>query len=277
MNRVADRLERYVFPMIWFTGLAIVLIMATADKSTAPNSIAPQVAQVRGAVVHVSKDDECQGSGCLLTPDGILFSAKHITDGDPNGQYTVTLDDGKKYKVKYALEDREADISYMLLDLDGREPNLPCAPLAPADSLRVGDYVMVAGSPLGRDNINTFSLGIVSALNRHLDERRGWSIYGRYQWHAMIQTTSPAFPGNSGGAVFDMQGRVVGVLVAGCDATLNYAVPVRQLRASIDAVRQWFTLCRIRPLHDDASATRPEPEYQIDSNEPFDKTGGICR
>jgi len=221
------------------------IVSLTVIVPRAPQSIAPQVTQVRGAVVHVAKVGSCESSGCLISSDGILFTARHVTGGDPCGTYVVTLDSGAQYPVKYVLEDREADLSYMKLDLP-KGVTTPWVVLAPADSLRVGDPVIIAGSPLGRQNINTFSLGIVSALDRDLD----------YKWHAMIQTTGPAYPGNSGGAIFNMEGRVVGVLVAGQGDCLNFGVPVIFLRESVKAVRQWFVLCRIRPLQPDMRGPR---------------------
>jgi len=242
-----------VIAVLTFT---IILINVCDRPTTTPQGIAPQVSQVRGAVVHIARDGGGQASGCLISPDGILFTAQHVTRSDPNMQYTVTLDDGKQYPVKYVLEDRENDVSFMKLDLKNREPNLPYAQLAKEDTMRVGDALIIAGSPLGKDNINTFSLGILSATNRHLDQRRGWEDYTRYQWHAMIQSTSPAFPGNSGGPVFNMRGEVIGVLVAGQAETLNFAVPVARFRESISAVRQWFMLCRLRPLMPDMRGPR---------------------
>lgn len=230
-----------------------------AGRPPAPRyGIADQVTRVRSAVVHIQKGDECQGSGCLLTSDGILFTARHITDGDPCGIYTVTLDDGSRYVAKYILEDREADVSYMKLDLP---PGIttPYARLAHEDTMCVGDALMIFGSPLGKDNVNTVSLGILSAVNRNLDQREGWEQYTRYQWHAMIQSTSPAFPGVSGGPVFDMQGRVIGVLVAGQAETLNFAVPVARFRESIGTVRDWFALCRLRPLVPDMRGPQGPP------------------
>jgi S1-C subfamily serine protease len=261
-----------VFLLIVWTPILLrpqKVVHKTVYKTTIQASIAPQVAQVRGVVVHVQREGSWQGSGCLLTDDGILFTARHVTDGDPCGVYTVTLDDGNRYPVKYVLEDREADLSYMKLDLP-RGVTLPFATLAPSDTLRVGDSVIIAGSPLGKDNFNTFSLGIISALNRNLDQREGeWQQYAGLKWHAMIQTTSPAYPGNSGGPIFDMQGHVVGVLVAGMDATLNYGVPVVYLRDSIEAVRQWFTLCRIRPLLPDVRGPQG-PQGPPGQNAPVD-------
>ena len=255
------------------TGIVIVLIMVqmicvvafrpqpiTVYKTvyqTTPQGIAPQVAQVRGAVVHVAKEGPCQGSGCLISPDGILFTARHVSDNEP-AKYTVTLDDGKQYPVKYVLEDRENDVSFMQLILP---PGVctPYVPLAKEDNLRVGDAIFIFGSPLGKENMNTVSLGILSAKERDLVQR-GWPEAQQYNWHVMLQSTSPAFPGNSGGPVFNMQGEVIGVLVAGEAETLNFSVPISRVRDTIETVRNWFSLCRFRVVSPDMRGPQGEPD-----------------
>ena len=229
--------------VIAFVVGAVVVGMALPHRND--DRLPDLIDDVRSSVVHISKVGEHQGSGCLISRDGILFTAKHVSDGKP-GDYEVTLDDGRTFMVKpgYVLEDRENDVTFMLLDLAGTEPNLPYATLATEDRLRVGQQVVIMGSPLGSDNFNSVSAGILSSLNRDLYNRRGWESEQRFSWHVMLQSTSPAFPGNSGGPVFNMGGEVIGVLVAGEAETLNFSVPVARFADTIDAVRTHFKLCR---------------------------------
>jgi serine protease Do len=240
-------------------GLTVGILTRPTPQS-AQQGIADQVAEVRSTVVHVERVGQWQGSGCLISPDGILFSAKHVTDSTP-AEYVVTLDSGERFPVKYVLEDRENDVSFMQLDLQGHEPNLPYAKIAAENTMRVGDAIFIFGSPLGKPNFNTVSLGILSAVERNLYDRAGWEEYRRYDWHAMLQTTSPSFPGNSGGPCFNMQCEVVGVLVAGQSPTLNFAVPIGRVRGTIDAVRQWFMLCRLRVVQPEDSPVASVPTY----------------
>lgn len=245
--------------------------------------IADEVAMVRDAVVHVYKKDECQGSGCLISRDGIIFTAKHVTDGQ-YGEYEIRLDDGRIFAVKYAIEDKENDIAFMQLDLeharrpgpqwapaDGldqknyveyvQEPNLPRAKLADGDRLRMGDRVFIMGSSHGIYNFNSVSLGIVSGVNRDLYNRKGgWQQYQRYNWHVMLQTTSPAFPGNSGGPVFDLDCNVIGVLVAGEAETLNFSVPVARFRDTVDDVRVQLSLCRFNVIEEEEEEKETEDD-----------------
>lgn len=196
--------------------------------------IANNVETVRPSVVHILKEGECQGSGVILSADGIVMTAKHVTDST-YGKYMVTLDDQETvYTTKYVIEDKENDIAFLWLDLP-KGTKLPFVKLH-SGKPRVGDQIFIGGSPFGKGNINTFTTGIVSAENRELD--------GDYDWHVMVQTDSAANPGNSGGPVFNMDNEVIGVLVAGYNATLNYSVPVARFRDTIETVRNWFRLQR---------------------------------
>ncbi len=212
--------------------------------------ISQNIETVRSSVVHVRKDGVCQGSGVVLSADGIVMTAKHVTDGTP-GTYTITLDDRTtEYKVKYVIEDKENDIAFLQLDLSNSAELLPYATLSKRAS-HVGDMVFIGGSPFGIKNINTFTTGIISADQREFG--------GPYDWHLMVQTDSAANPGNSGGPVFNMRNEVIGVLVAVHNATLNYSVPVAQFRDTIEDVRNWFRLQRF-----DVIDGAPEPAVQYD-------------
>ncbi len=264
-RRAGARRVVNVLGVILVLALGTVAIREAGYRLQGPQGIAPQVAQVRGAVVHVDKAGVCQGSGCIVDPQGIVFTAKHVTDHTP-GAYTVTLDNGKSYPVKYALEDREHDVAFLKLDLPAGV-TLPVVELADLSAMRVGDPVFIMGSPLGRFNFNSVSLGILSAMQRDLDSSRPGS-YG-YGWRVTFQSTSPAYPGNSGGPVFNVRGEVIGVLVAGVDATLNYSVPVAVFKDRLDTVRNWFALSRFEPVPDKV------PDKPVVDEDGFSKTGGI--
>lgn len=241
-----EKVRRWKMPSNRLCGLLIVcgvvLCCMTIFKDPGRN-LADVVEAVRPAVVHVEKLGNCEGSGCLISPDGIIFTAKHVS-GSAAGDYKVTLDDGRVFRVLYVIEDRQNDIAFMKLDLAGAEPNLPFARMGDEGTMRVGDSLFIFGSPLGRENINTVSTGILSAKDRNLHDRRDFGPYRRYNWHVMLQTTSPAFPGNSGGPCFNVAGEVIGVLVAGYAETLNFAVPIARFSDQVETIRRWFELSR---------------------------------
>ena len=197
--------------------------------------IANQVEKVMPSVVHIEKEGVCQGSGCIISEDGIIFTAKHVTEG--GGDFIVTLNDGRKYKTDICIEDTKYDVAFLKIkDVN----NFDFSMLADLDDCRVGDGVFISGSPFGFGNFNSVSLGILSSKQRNLDTPHD---YG-YGWGVTFQSDATAEPGNSGGPVFNMAGDVIGVLVAGMDATVNYSVPVAVFKNNIGTIRNWFELSR---------------------------------
>lgn len=217
------------------------------------------IASVRGAVVCITKDDRYSASGCIVSSDGIVFTARHLTDG-VEGQYRVHLDDGREFGVKYVLEDRVKDIAFLKLDLPAGT-HIQYMELSPFVRPVVGESVFMIGSPHGFGNFNTVSVGIVSALGRNLKDREGWNSVAKYNWMDMVQSTSPAFPGNSGGPVFNMRGEVLGSLVAGEDATLNFSIPVWQFASLVAVADRMFAECDLRVVTPcDKTTFTPEAE-----------------
>ncbi len=227
--------------------LMIVLLGGCGKLSTTVN-------RVRSSVVHIEKVGEWEGSGFVLTSDGIICTAKHVVEG--GGKFIVTFDDGTKLTTEIALQDNEYDVGFLKVKPD--KP-LNTARLA-SFNLRAGDPVFIMGSPLGYFNFNSVTLGIVSAKQRDLDAVANSGL----GWHVMFQSDSAAYPGNSGGPVFNMQGWVIGILVAGVDASLNYSVPVDVfkdkmywVRAGLEAQR--FTVPQPKPAENDEWVPEQEP------------------
>jgi S1-C subfamily serine protease len=227
--------------------IVIAAILITGCKEQVVVGIADQVDKARSSVVHIEKVGKSQGSGCIISADGIVFTAKHVTDG--GGDFIVTLDNGVKYTTSICVESKEYDVAFLKI-----KPDVPLIPAKMADltSIRVGDPVFIMGSPFGSENFNSVSLGIVSHKQRNLDATQD---YG-FGWGITFQTDATAEPGNSGGPVFNMDGNVVGVLVAGMDATVNYSVPVGVFDEDVDTISLWFELTKF---------TVPEPKVYVPS------------
>jgi S1-C subfamily serine protease len=238
MQRVKDIL-RTVFLCLVMAGIGfacvavpVLMILDVPTTTTAHFGIADQVERVRDTVVHIYKEGVGQGSGCIISEDGFIFTAKHVTDGDA-GNYVVTLDDGTKYDVVEVLEVKDHDVAILRIEPD--EP-LPYSRLAEAKDMRPGDMLFIMGSPYGDTNFNSVTLGILSAVNRD---------YPDYQWSPVFQTDAPgAWKGNSGGPCFNMNGEVIGVLVGGMQPGLNYNVPVDIFMYDLDTIRLWFELSK---------------------------------
>ncbi len=159
------------------------------------------------AVLHLQvlrggRRELLSGSGFLFTPDGYALTNSHVLrDADA---VEATLPDGRTVLADVVGSDPATDLAVLRL---GSEARFPWIDLGDSNELRVGDFVIAVGSPLGLTF--TVSAGIVSALGRAMrSELAGRAIEG------VIQTDAPLNPGNSGGPLLDADGLVVGVNTA---------------------------------------------------------------
>jgi serine protease Do len=155
-----------------------------------------------------------QGSGFLISADGLLLTNAHVVDGAK--EVTVKLSDHREFKAKVLGADRSSDIA--VLKIDGHD--LPTVSLGDSDQLGVGDYVLAIGEPFGLEE--TATAGIVSAKGRSLPGD-GYVPF--------IQTDAAVNPGNSGGPLFDANGSVVGInsqiySSSGGYQGVSFAIPV---------------------------------------------------
>src|SRR5277367_6466921 len=135
-----------------------------------------------------------QGSGFLISPDGLVLTNAHVVDGAK--EVTVKLSDHREFKAKVLGADKSSDIA--VLKISGHD--LQAVTLGNSDQLVVGDYVLAIGQPFGLEE--TATAGIVSAKGRSLPGD-GYVPF--------IQTDAAVNPGNSGGPLFDANGTVVGI------------------------------------------------------------------
>jgi len=174
------------------------------DETLDPYSarVAHAVDSVGPAVVHVLAKGQRQGtgSGVLYAPDGYLLTNSHVISGAT--QLSATLTDGRQFAATLVGDDPATDLA--VLRLEGSD--FPYAQFGRSAHLRVGQLVVAIGNPLGFQA--TVTAGIVSALGRTLRSPSGRLI------PSVIQTDAALNPGNSGGALVDGQGRVVGINTA---------------------------------------------------------------
>lgn len=165
------------------------------------------------------------GSGVAITPDGYLLTSAHVVEHAESGG-RASFPDGRSFSFEVAGADPLSDLAVLRADAGG----LAAAELGDADSLQVGQLVVAIGSPLGFHGSAT--AGVVSALGRALPTRSRSA--GRLVEN-VIQTDAALNPGNSGGALVDGLGRVVGVNTAVAGIGLGLAVPINDATRRIIA------------------------------------------
>ncbi len=173
-----------------------------------------------------------RGSGVIISPDGYIATNNHVVRvGDRIApRITVTLQDGRQFVAQVLGTDRRNDLA--VLKIDAR--NLPAAQLGDSDKLQVGDWVIAVGNPFGLGT--TVTAGIVSAINRQIERSdlpKGF-----------IQTDAAINQGNSGGALADSRGRLVGINTAifspvGANVGIGFAIPVNRVRQVVREIQQY--------------------------------------
>ena len=136
--------------------------------------------------------DVGQGSGFITSQDGYILTNHHVVNGAST--ITVALPDKREFKAQVIGSDARTDVALIKIEASG----LPFLRMADSNKLKVGEWVMAAGSPFGLKN--TITAGVVSAINRDTGD-----------YLSFIQTDAAINPGNSGGPLLNMSGEVVGI------------------------------------------------------------------
>jgi len=182
---------------------------------TVAERLAPSVANLR-----VSRGRRAGGgSAVVITPDGFMLTSAHVVEGSTRPG-RASFVDGRELRFDVVGSDPHSDLAVLRAEAD----DLVAAELGDAERLRVGQLVVAIGNPNGF--AGSVTAGVVSALGRSLPTGSGRIVDN------VIQTDAALNPGNSGGALADGRGRVVGVNTAVAGVGLGLAVPVN------DATRQ---------------------------------------
>jgi serine protease Do len=158
------------------------------------------------------------GSGVIISDDGYIVTNNHVIEG--SDKVFVTLNDKREFEAKLVGHDPSTDIALLKIKGEGFQ----YIQWGNSDSLRVGEWVLAVGNPFNLTS--TVTAGIVSAKGKNLG-----IIQDQYRMESFIQTDAAVNRGNSGGALVDIQGKLVGINTAimspsGGNAGISFAVPV---------------------------------------------------
>lgn len=186
-----------------------------------------------GARGGIQQEQIGTGSGVIISQDGYIVTNNHVIK-DAN-QLEVTLNNKKVYKAKLIGTDSKMDIALLKIDADEK---LPYATFADSDQVRVGEWVLAVGNPYNLTS--TVTAGIVSAKARNLDTNGIQSF---------IQTDAAVNPGNSGGALVNTRGELIGINTmisspTGSYAGYSFAVPSNITRKIIEDIMEFGNVQR---------------------------------
>ena len=177
--------------------------ITSAATVTDGNALAAVAAKVSPSIVTVLVDSagsSALGSGVVLNANGLILTNNHVIASD--GTVSVRLSDGRTVPAEVVATDTTHDLA--LVQATGLTGLTPVT-FAADDSVAVGDTVLAFGAPLGLEG--TVTSGIVSATDRSVDT-------GTEKLTGLLQTDAPINEGNSGGALVDTSGRIIGINVA---------------------------------------------------------------
>lgn len=164
------------------------------------------------------------GSGVIISPDGYIVTNNHVVGFADN--LVVTLNDGRKVNATRVGTDPSTDLAVIKIEMKDR---LKTIPYADSDKVNVGEWVLAVGNPFSYLT-STVTAGIVSAKGRDLD-----IIKGEKTIEEFIQTDAVVNPGNSGGALINANGRLIGINTAiasptGAYAGYSFAIPSNMVK-----------------------------------------------
>lgn len=212
--------------------------------SSAPTNFIAAAKSVTPAVVNIKAVESAgfdwwssggfgssSGSGVIISPDGYIITNNHvIEDGD---KFNITLNDNREFEAKLIGTDPTTDLAVLKVS----QKNLPFLEFGNSDSLHVGEWVLAVGNPFNLES--TVTAGIVSAKGRDIQ-----ILEGDYSIESFIQTDAAVNPGNSGGALVNTNGELVGINTAiitrsGRYEGYSFAVPVNLAQKVIRDIRDF--------------------------------------
>ncbi len=177
---------------------------------------------------EVPKYVDAVGSGVIVDSNGYIVTNSHVISNGDAKDITVTFSDGETAKADVIWKDPTLDLAIIKVDKTG----LPVAELGDSDMVEVGDKAIAVGNPLGLDLQSTLTSGYISGLNRTINVMGGNIMDG------LIQTDAAINGGNSGGALLNAKGQVIGINTARPQTAdgIGFAIPINAAKPIIEKI-----------------------------------------
>ena len=213
-------------------------VSSNSNRSRSPFSdLFPDIEDFFGDRLR-SVPQQASGSGAIISDDGYIVTNNHVVDGADD--ITVTLNNKKSFKAKLIAADPSSDLAVIKIDATG----LPYFIYGNSDEVKVGQWVLAVGYPLTLET--TVTAGIVSAKGRTLDINRRQS---NTPVESFMQTDAAVNPGNSGGPLIDVNGKLLGINSAiasptGAYAGYSFTIPVNIVKKIVTDLKKYGTVQR---------------------------------
>ncbi|MEP1035506.1 Do family serine endopeptidase [Ekhidna sp.] len=176
------------------------------------------------------------GSGVVISPDGFIVTNNHVVENAD--EIEVVLNDNRSYQAKVVGVDENTDLAVLKVD----ENNLVPIRYGDSDQINIGEWVLAIGNPY--EFRSTVTAGIISAKGRNIN-----ILNGNYKIESFIQTDAAVNPGNSGGALVNLRGELIGINTAiaspsGAFAGYSFAVPVSLVKKVVSDLVEYGTVQR---------------------------------
>ena len=195
--------------------------------------VIPSIVSIQATVAKGTLQGVSQGTGILMSGDGYLITNAHVIDGA--FRVDVSLEDGRGFQAKLVGSDSTTDLAVLKIEAEGLTP----AAFGDSEDMVGGDAVVAIGNPMGEELRGTMTDGILSAINRDME------VDGNPM--TLLQTTAALNTGNSGGALVNDQGQVIGITnmkLVSTDADSNtleglgFAIPTATVKPVVDSLIQ---------------------------------------
>lgn len=175
-----------------------------------------------------------QGSGIIISSDGYIVTNSHVIGNSNKYNVSVVNSDNKEFSAKIVGFDTRTDLAVLKIDAN----NLKAAEFGNSDQLAVGASVLAIGNPGGLEFSNSLTRGVISALNRSLGSFHNNTNTSINTTVKYIQTDAAVNPGNSGGALINMYGQVIGVNSSKASdyEGMGFAIPSNTVKAVVDDI-----------------------------------------
>ena len=197
-----------------------------------------------GSSTPQTSSGSASGSGIIISDDGYILTNNHIVSTSSSQSYyqvsdankvTVTLyNDETEYEAKIVGKDEQTDLAVIKIDKTG----LSKAEFADSDSIKVGEFAMAVGNPLGMES--SITCGVISAVNRKVTDTDGKTF-------TLIQTDAAINSGNSGGALVNSEGKVIGINTLKLSGTgiegMGFAIPIN---STTDITKQLIQYSKVK-------------------------------